>query len=110
MPDFTGQNAYADVTAALADKQDKITSTVKLDADLVDDTNSTNKFVTATEKSTWNGKQDALSSDQINAIAALLATSYNQCITTANGSGHCVLTADGTNGLTWTLVTVPWAE
>jgi hypothetical protein len=31
-----------------------------LDADLVDDSTSTNKFVTAANKTTWNGKQDAL--------------------------------------------------
>lgn len=42
-------------------KQDAITSSNKLDADNVDDTNSTNKFVTSTEKSTWNNKQDAIS-------------------------------------------------
>ena len=42
----------------LADKQDTIDSTHKLDADLVDDTNSTNKFVTAQEKQGWNDKAD----------------------------------------------------
>lgn len=41
--------------------QSEITSSNKLDADLVDDSNSTNKFVTSSEKSTWNGKQDAIS-------------------------------------------------
>ena len=40
--------------------QSEITSSNKLDADLVDDSTSTNKFVTATDKSTWSGKQDAL--------------------------------------------------
>lgn len=34
---------------------------VTLDADNIDDTNTTNKFVTATEKSTWSGKQDVMS-------------------------------------------------
>ena len=43
-----------------ADKQDVIDSSHKLDADLVDDTTSTNKFVTASDKSTWSGKQDEL--------------------------------------------------
>lgn len=33
---------------------------VTLDADDIDDTNTTNKFVTTAEKSTWNWKQDAL--------------------------------------------------
>ena len=41
-------------------KQNKIDSSHKLSSDLVDDTNKTNKFVTASEKTTWGGKQDAL--------------------------------------------------
>ena len=49
-------------------KQDKIDATHKLDADLVDDTNSTNKFVTTSEKSAWNSKQDALSQTQQDAV------------------------------------------
>lgn len=40
--------------------QTEITNDNKLDADLVDDSTSTNKFVTATDKSTWSGKQDAI--------------------------------------------------
>lgn len=43
---------------ALAEKQDKIDANNKLSADLVDDTSTTNKFVTSTEKATWNGKAD----------------------------------------------------
>jgi len=42
-------------------KQDKITSSNKLSADLVED-GTTNKVVTATDKNTWNGKQNQLSS------------------------------------------------
>jgi hypothetical protein len=34
------------------------TGAVTLDADDIDDSSTTNKFVTATEKSTWNGKAD----------------------------------------------------
>lgn len=41
--------------------QTEITSNNKLDSDLVDDTNQINKFVTTTEKSTWNNKQDTIS-------------------------------------------------
>lgn len=41
--------------------QSEITSTNKLDADLVDDNTSANKFVTAANKTTWNNKQDAIS-------------------------------------------------
>lgn len=40
--------------------QTEITSSNKLDADLVDDSTSTNKFVTASEKTAWNGKQNAI--------------------------------------------------
>lgn len=39
-------------------KQVKIDSSNKLSADLVDDTSATNKFVTSSEKSTWNNKSD----------------------------------------------------
>lgn len=42
----------------LTDYQEKITSTNKLSADLVDDTNTTNKFVTSAEKTSWNAKAD----------------------------------------------------
>lgn len=44
----------------LTSKQDVIDATHKLSADLVDDANTTNKFVTATDKTTWGNKQDAL--------------------------------------------------
>ena len=40
--------------------QTEITENNKLDADLVDDSTSTNKFVTASDITTWNGKQDTL--------------------------------------------------
>lgn len=49
-----------DVANAVAGKQDTIDATNKLSADLVDDTSTTNKFVTASDKTTWNAKQDAL--------------------------------------------------
>ena len=45
----------------VAGLQTEITSSNKLDADLVDDSTSTHKFVTASDKTTWNGKQDAIS-------------------------------------------------
>lgn len=68
-----GYQEYAAGTAAkaIADKNGnditttyhpKIDSQHKLDADLVDDATSTNKFVTASDKTTWNGKQDAIDS------------------------------------------------
>lgn len=40
--------------------QTEITTTNKLSSDLVSDTNNTNKFVTASDITNWNGKQAAL--------------------------------------------------
>lgn len=53
----TVEFSVADLVAGL---QSEITSSNKLDADLVDDSTSTNKFVTSSDKTTWNWKQDAL--------------------------------------------------
>lgn len=53
------------IYTALAGKQDVIDATHKLSADNVDDTSTTNKFVTASEKSTWNGKQNALTTSSV---------------------------------------------
>ena len=47
--------SVADLVVGL---QTEITSQNKLASDLVDDTNSGNKFVTTTEKQTWNNKLD----------------------------------------------------
>ena len=68
MTDFSklkiGQILYnvkdAIARAGLLLKQDIIDTNNKLASDLVDDTNQTNKFVTAEDKTTWSGKQDAL--------------------------------------------------
>ena len=49
-----------ETNALLNGKQNVIDTNNKLSADLVDDSSSTNKFTNATEKQTWNGKQDAL--------------------------------------------------
>ena len=49
--------SIADLVSGL---QTEITSTNKLDADLVDDSESSNKFVSASEKTTWSWKQDRL--------------------------------------------------
>ena len=47
--------SVADLVAGL---QSEITSNNKLASDLVDDTNSANKFVTTSEKNVWNNKED----------------------------------------------------
>lgn len=49
--------SVADLISGL---QSEITSTNKLSADLVDDTNTTHKFVTSSDKTTWNNKQNAI--------------------------------------------------
>lgn len=46
------------IDGSLNNKQNNITSTNKLDASLVDDSLSTNKFVTSAEKQNWNNKSD----------------------------------------------------
>lgn len=51
----TTRFSVADLVSGL---QSEITSTNKLNSDLVDDTSSVNKFVTSAEKTTWNNKSD----------------------------------------------------
>ena len=48
------------VVTDVSGKQDVIDASHKLSADLVDDSSATHKFVTASDKTTWSGKQDAL--------------------------------------------------
>lgn len=52
--------SVADLVSGL---QDEITVDNKLSADLVDDTSTTNKFVTSGDISNWNGKYDASNPD-----------------------------------------------
>lgn len=55
---FENDAGYLTEHQDISGKQDVIDSTNKLSADLVDDTNSLNKFTNATEKATWNAKSD----------------------------------------------------
>ena len=70
----------------ISGKQDKITSTNKLDADLLVD-GVTNKVVTATEKATWNAKQEAIS--DISTIRSN-ATAGAEAASTISGYGDIV--------------------
>jgi len=54
----SGSTIDVPVGDLIAGLQTEITSVNMLDADLVDDTNSTHKFVTAQEKQAWNNKSD----------------------------------------------------
>lgn len=71
----------ADLVSGL---QTEITSDNKLSADLVDDTSTTNKFVTASEKSTWNAKQD------------VLTAGANIAIEEESGTGDTIISATDT--------------
>ena len=53
-----GNTIDVPVADLISGLQSEITSSNKLDSDLVDDTNQVNKFVTASEKQTWNNKSD----------------------------------------------------
>lgn len=93
----------------LAGKQDTIDSSHKLNADLVDDSNSTNKFTSADEKSTWNAKQDAIDSshklsadlvDDSSATHKFATSAQISQITTNQGNieGQQNATSSGGNG------------
>ncbi|MEE0888292.1 MAG: hypothetical protein U0L97_03730, partial [Candidatus Saccharimonadaceae bacterium] len=72
----------AQVQNAIAGKQDEITSSNKLLSDLVDDTNQTNKFVTTSEKQTWNNKYDKPNSGIPKTdLASAVQTSLNKADT-----------------------------
>lgn len=60
VPQTDGVINLGTVVTDVSNKQDVIDSSHKLSADLVDDSSTTHKFVTASDKTTWNGKQDAL--------------------------------------------------
>lgn len=76
-------------TVDLSGYQTKIDSSHKLSSDLVDDTGNTNLFVTSSEKSTWSGKQDALTAgDNITISGTTISatdTTYDDATTSASG-------------------------
>lgn len=74
------------VASDIAGKQDVIDSSHKLSADLIDDTSTTNKFVSASDKRTWDGKQDALVS------GTNIKTINNESIL---GSGNIAISGGG---------------
>lgn len=79
------------LASALNSKQNKITSSSKLSADLVNDSESTNKFVTTEDITSWNGKQDALVSGEN------IKTINNTSIL---GSGNIDISSDAYDSLT----------
>ena len=91
----TVEFSVADLVSGL---QSEITSSNKLNADLVDDSTSVNKFVTASDKTTWNGKQDAISDLATIRSGAAKGATATQKITATNPA----LTATG-GVCTWTI-------
>lgn len=62
-PSINNVTLTGNKTASALGLQPEITGDVKISSDNVDDTDATNLFVTSGEKSTWSGKQDALTFD-----------------------------------------------
>lgn len=91
----TVEFSVADLVSGL---QSEITSSNKLNADLVDDSTSANKFVTASDKTIWNGKQDAISDLATIRSGAEKGATATQKITATNPA----LTATG-GVCTWTI-------
>lgn len=72
-----------DLQEALDAKEDVISADNKLNADFVDDTDTTNKFVTTEEISTWNAKQNAITpSDKLSSDLVTDANATNKFVTT----------------------------
>ena len=87
-----GKTIDVPVGDLVAGLQSEITSTNKLSADLVNDSTTTNKFVTAANKTTWNNKQDAISDlatirsgASAGATAAQTYTTTNPALTQTGG-------------------------
>lgn len=73
-----------DLQEALDAKEDVISADNKLNADFVDDTDTTNKFVTTEEIETWNAKQNAItSSDKLSSDLVTDANATNKFVTTS---------------------------
>ena len=77
----TVEFSVADLVSGL---QSEITSTNKLSADLIAD-GTTNKVVTASEKTTWNGKQDALTNaDVLTGITSIKVSNWDNAATNSH--------------------------
>lgn len=82
-----GQTVEFSVADLVAGLQSEITNDNKLSADLVDDTSTIHKFVSAQDKTTWNNKQDALiEGSNIKIQNNVISTQTdNSSISTSNG-------------------------
>ena len=73
-------------------KQDKIEVGEELDADLVDDSTSTNKFVTASDKTNWNAKQGQLVNDAVSPANVLTTVKTTVTVTPSSASDTNLVT------------------
>lgn len=91
-PSINNVELSGNKTSANLGLQAEITGNVTISSDNVDDTGATNLFVTTSEKSTWNGKQDALAFDGIYDAstnkAATESTVYNEAANATLASGY----------------------
>lgn len=91
-PSINNVELSGNKTSANLGLQAEITGNVTISSDNVDDTGATNLFVTSSEKSTWNGKQDALAFDGIYDAstnkAATESTVYNEAANATLASGY----------------------
>lgn len=85
--------SVADLVSGL---QTEIDANNKLDADLVDDSTSTNKFVTSSDISTWNGKQDALTAGSNITISSGTISATDTTYSAFTGADGAIA---GTSGL-----------
>lgn len=87
----------SNLAGALNSKQDEIDQNNMLSADLVDDTNTNHKFVTATDITNWNGKVDANAA--ITGATKCKITYDEKGLVTAGGD---LASSDVTNALGYT--------
>lgn len=96
----------------VAGLQSEITENNKLSADLVDDTTTTNKFVTSSDISTWNAKQDMLVSGTniktVNNNSLLGSGNINiDSLPSQTGQSGKFLTTDGSSASWGTVDALP---
>ena len=113
--DLSSYYTKTETNTLLSAKQNEIDSTHKLSADLVDDTNTTNKFVTASEKAQISENEEEI--EKIKTGATIVGKSYTskQLENVSDESGSYqdrpfVLQATGTNSNITDTSTAPIAK
>ena len=85
LPKINGTTLSGDKSSSSLGLQSEIKSGAELASDLVDDSDSDNKFVTSEEKLEWSGKQNTIDADhKINADYVDDSTSTNKFVTASD--------------------------